>query len=77
MIDVNHRASYIFKKNLRQYVQDNYPGEYEPLIMETLAFDLTFLEYTINESIFRFATHKYELQKDPEVKECLEDYMSS
>jgi hypothetical protein len=46
---------------MRSYVTDNYPPEYEPLLMETLAFDLTFHEYGINENVFRFAIHKYEL----------------
>ena len=53
------------------------PPEYQPLLMETIAFDLAFLEYSLNESVFRYAIHKYELSKDQEIRECLEDYLSS
>ena len=53
---------------MRQYFEETFSPEYEPLIMEALAFDITFLEYSLNESVFRYATHKYELQKDPEIK---------
>lgn len=61
---------------MRSFVAESIPQEYEPLLMETLAFDLTFLEYSINENVFRYAIHKYELQKDSEIKEYLEDYLS-
>ena len=46
-------------------------------MMETLAFDLAFLEYAYNETVFRYAIHFYQLQKDPEVKECLDEYLSN
>ena len=77
LIEVNQRAHKMFLKEMRQYVADNYQSEYEPLIMEVLAFDLTFIEYSYSEVIFRFATHKFELQKDPEIKEQMDIYLSS
>lgn len=45
--------------------------------METLAFDYAYLEYGYNENAFRFAIHKFELQRDPDIKDQLEDYLSS
>ena len=51
--------------------------EYEPLLIETLAFDLASSDYGMQEDVFRFATHKYELQKDPDIRECLDDYLSN
>ena len=77
LLDVNHRAHRLFVKEMRLYVEETFSPEFEPLLMESLAFDLTFLEYSINESVFRFATHKYELQKDPEVREYMDEYLSS
>jgi hypothetical protein len=46
-------------------------------MIETLAFDLVFLDYGISETIFRYATHKFDLQNDPEIREYLDDYLSS
>jgi hypothetical protein len=46
----------------------------EPLIIETMAYDLAFLDYGIQENIFRYAVQRYELQKDPEIKEYLDDF---
>ena len=69
LIEVNQRGHKLFLKEMRQFVAENYPNEYEPLIMEALSFDLVCIEYTFSEVVFRFATHKFELQKDPEIKE--------
>lgn len=77
MLDVNHRASWLFKNHMRDCLTEFMPPEYQPLLMETIAFDLAFLEYSLNESVFRYAIHKYELSKDQEIRECLEDYLSS
>lgn len=63
MIDVNHRASKIFKQLLRGAFSDNenYSPDCEPLFMETLAYDLALVEYGVNETVFRFAIHKFNL----------------
>lgn len=63
MMDVNHRANKVFKFYLHSTPTNQYSfqPEYEPLMMETLAFDLAFLEYSINETVFRFAIHVFEL----------------
>ena len=77
MMDVNFRAAQVFKSQLKYSLGDVFQPEYEPLLMETLAFDFAFLEYGYNENAFRFAIHKYELQRDPEIKDQLEEYLSS
>jgi hypothetical protein len=77
MIDVNYRAAQVFKYHLRDNLGDYCPPEYEPLLMETLAFDFASLEYNYGENVFRYAIHKYELSKDAEIKEQLEEYLSS
>jgi len=45
--------------------------------MEVLSFDLIQLEYGYSEVVFRYAIHKYELQKDPEIREQMDQYLSS
>jgi len=64
MIDVNHRASEIYKDHMRDFMLDHFQqdGENcEPLIMEVFAYDLAFIDYKYNENIFRYAIHKYQL----------------
>ncbi len=73
MMDVNHRAVVIFQRNIREF---NEQLEYEPLLIETLAFDLAYIEYGYQENIFRYAIHKYELQNDPEIKDNLDFELS-
>lgn len=58
MLHVNRQASLLYKKHIRQL---NEQIEYEPLLIETLAFDLASIDYGVHENIFRFATHKYQL----------------
>ncbi len=78
-MDVNHRSNKTFKGYMGATPEADYAfqAEYQPLMMETLAFDLAFLEYAYNETVFRYAIHFYQLQKDPEVKECLDEYLSN
>jgi hypothetical protein len=62
---------------MKDFVFEQYILEYEPLLLEALAFDLTFVEYNYNENVLRYATHKYGLSSDPEIREQLEEYLSS
>ena len=77
MLDINHRAHQIFLNYMKDFVFEQYMPEYEPLLLEALAFDLTFVEYNYNENVLRYATHKYGLSHDPEIREQLEEYLSS
>ena len=73
LIDVNLRAKNLFKSKLQALVSS---PEMEPLLVETLAYDLGYLDYGIQENIFRFAVHNFELQKDADIKEHFEDFYS-
>ena len=77
MIDINHRGHSIYKKYMREYMFENHNPEYEPLLLEALTYDLTLVEYNYNESVLRHAMHKYGLQNDPDIKEQIEEYLSS
>ncbi len=77
MLDTNARAAHLLKTYMLTYVMESCNPEFEPLITETLTYDLTYLDYGYNEAVMRFATHKYELSKDPEVKEYLDEYLSN
>ena len=45
--------------------------------METLTYDIIYLDEGYNEKVFRQACSKYELMDDPEVKEYLDSYYKS
>jgi hypothetical protein len=64
---------------MKEYVQNDEEcnPEYEPLLLESLTFDLTYVEYNYNENVLRYATHKYGLQKDPDIREQLDEYLSA
>ena len=49
----------------------------ESLLIETIAYDIIFMDYGYKESQFRYAIQKYQLQRDPEIKEYLDDYYMS
>lgn len=67
MLDINHRGSQLYKKFMKDHVLEHCNPEYEPLLLESLSFDLTLVEYNYNESVVRYANHKYGLHKDPEI----------
>lgn len=71
MIDANNRAKNMYKNEFQRLNND---PQMEPLLIETLAYDLVFIEYGYSENIFRYAAHKYELKHDPEIKEYLNHY---
>lgn len=73
LLDVNNRAKSLYRNKLMHLVDS---PDIEPLLIETIAYDLAFLDHGIQENIFRYAVFKYELHKDPEIKEFLEDYYS-
>ena len=52
---------------MKEYVLEQCNPEYEPLLLESLSFDLTLVEYNYNESVVRYSNHKYGLHKDPEI----------
>lgn len=76
MIDANNRAFNILKTHFADWAGDE-GQEYQPLLFETLAFDFVFIDHGIQENIFRYATHKYDLSNDQEIKETLDEYLSS
>ena len=73
LLDVNNRAKTIFKK-MQGMISC---PEIEPLIIETIAYDLAFLEYGFQENIFRYAVYTYELQNDLDVQMFLDDLETS
>eukprot|EP00347_Sterkiella_histriomuscorum_P017843 403347761 len=76
MIDANNRAFNILKTHFADWAGDE-GLEFQPLLFETLAFDFVFIDHGIQENIFRYATHKYDLSNDQEIKETLDEYLSS
>ena len=52
---------------MKEHVLEHFNSEYEPLLLESLSFDLTLVEYNYNESVVRYANNKYRLHKDPEI----------
>lgn len=75
LIQSNERAFNLLQKYYPEWIEEQ--PEYEPLIFETLAYDLVYLDHGIQENIFRYATHKYDLQNDSEVRSSLDYYLSS
>lgn len=71
MMDANNRAKNLYRGLLAQFLADH---NIEPLLIETIAYDLVFIDYGYSENLFRYAAHKYELKKDPEIKEFLDHF---
>ena len=71
MIDANERAKQLYRSFFIELITDPY---IEPLFIETVGYDLVFLDYGFSETVFRYAAQKYDLKRDPEVKEYLDNY---
>eukprot|EP00349_Pseudokeronopsis_sp_Brazil_P009532 CAMPEP_0202970986 /NCGR_PEP_ID=MMETSP1396-20130829/22406_1 /ASSEMBLY_ACC=CAM_ASM_000872 /TAXON_ID= /ORGANISM="Pseudokeronopsis sp., Strain Brazil" /LENGTH=65 /DNA_ID=CAMNT_0049699909 /DNA_START=692 /DNA_END=889 /DNA_ORIENTATION=+ len=54
-----------------EMIQDPY---IEPLFIETVSYDVIFLDYGFTENVIRYASQKYDLKRDPEIKEYLDSY---
>lgn len=75
MIDANSRAFTVLKNHFQQWGAD-VNSEYQPLIFETLAYDFVLIDHGIQENIFKYATYKYDLANDKDIKQTLDEYLS-
>ncbi|CDW90343.1 UNKNOWN [Stylonychia lemnae] len=76
LIEANKCANDIIQNHLTNWISEE-DNEYVALIFEALAYDFVFIDQGIQENIFRYATHIYELQSDPEITENLQGFLSS